>query len=136
MTHAESLVRGYIERVWNQGDATALGELTAPGFKYNLGGQPARDRSGFEEFLAAMRQAFPDWRVQIDQVVVGTEAVAVRWHGQVTHEGSFRGIAPTGRTIRVVGINVYTIEDGLIATEWEQTDSLGMLQQIGVLPAS
>ena len=46
----------------------------------------------------------------------------------------FQGIPPTGTEVEVSGINVYVIEAGKIAQEWEQMDSFGMLQQLGVLP--
>ena len=55
------------------------------------------------------------------------------WAGTVTHEGDFRGIPATGRRIQVSGINMYRVEDGRIGAEWEQMDSIGMLQQMGVV---
>ncbi len=132
--HSAQLVRQYIEEVWNRGDLESLARLTTPAFTYQLASQPARDRAAFGEFLQSMRQAFPDWRVEIGQLVASPAAVAARWHGRATHQGPFRGIPPTGRTINVSGINLYSIEHGKIAAEWEQMDSLGMLQQLGVLP--
>jgi steroid delta-isomerase-like uncharacterized protein len=133
-TSVGQLVRRYIEHVWNRGDLAAFEALTAPAFAYRLGGQPARDRAGFAEFIGATHAAFPDWRVEIlDLIVVGNRA-AVRWSGRVTHKGPFRGIPATGRVVTVSGINVYEVIEGRIAAEWEQTDSLGMLQQMGVLP--
>ncbi len=129
------IVRRYIEDVWNRGDLAALDALTTPAFAYHLGGQPPRDRSAFGQFIRATHVAFPDWRVEILDIIVEGQRAAVRWSGRVTHEGPFRGIAPTGRTITVSGINVYEVTDGRIAVEWEQTDSLGMLQQLGVMPA-
>jgi steroid delta-isomerase-like uncharacterized protein len=131
---AEELVRRYIERVWNRGDIASLEELTTPGFLYNFAGQPPRDRAAFSLFILQTRQAFPDWRVEPDRVISDSTAVAVRWHGSATHRGPFQGIPPTGRAINVSGINLYVIEGGKIAAEWEQTDSLGMLRQLGVLP--
>jgi steroid delta-isomerase-like uncharacterized protein len=130
-----ALISDYIDRVWNRGDQPALEDLTTASFRYHLGGQPPRDRGGMGEFLQAMRSAFPDWRVEVVEMVVDGDRVAVRWTGRVTHEGSFHGIPPTGRRIIVSGINMYRVENGKIAEEWEQTDSLGMLQQLGVLPA-
>jgi steroid delta-isomerase-like uncharacterized protein len=129
------LVRRYIERVWNNGDMVALNELTLPNFKYFLGGQPARDREAFAQFIKATRTGFPDWRVEVDQVIAEPGAIAVRWHGQASHDGAFRGLAPTHRAVSVCGINIYSIENGKVAAEWEQTDTLGMLQQLGVLPS-
>lgn len=135
MNDAEALVRRYVEEVWNHGNWASLEELTTPTFAYHLGGQPARDRHGLAAFVAATRKAFPDWRVEIDQAIVDGPAVAVRWHGRVTHRGAFHGLPATGRTVAVAGINVYAIAGTKISGEWEQTDSLGLLQQLGALPA-
>jgi steroid delta-isomerase-like uncharacterized protein len=129
---ARILVRRYIDRVWNGGDAAALEELTLPDFTYSLGGQPPRDRTGMAQFLRETRAAFPDWRVETDDLIVEGDLAAVRWHGRVTHTGPFRGVPATGRRIDVSGINVYRVSNGRIAAEWEQTDSLGMLLQLGV----
>ncbi len=129
---ARSVVRRYVDRVWNGGDVVALEELTVPDFTYALGGQPPRDRTGMVQFLRETRAAFPDWRVEIDDLIVEGDLAAVRWHGKVTHAGPFRGISATGRVIDVSGINVYRVSNGRIAAEWEQTDSLGMLVQLGV----
>jgi len=130
---AKNLVTRYIEAVWNEGDLAALADLTQETFLYHLGGQPPRDRAAMRQFLAAVRTGFPDWRVRIEDIAAEGQTVTARWSGEVTHEGPFHGIPPTGKRIGVCGINVYTIEDGKIAQEWEQMDSLGMLQQLGVL---
>ncbi len=130
----KDLVRRYIDGVWNQGDPAALAALTTESFAYRLGGQPPLDRAAMQAFVGMTRAAFPDWRVEIAEMIAEPHAVAVRWEGEVTHAGPFRGIPPTGRRIAVSGINVYRIRDGRIDTEWEQTDSLGMLRQLGVLP--
>ncbi len=133
---AAEIVREYIERVWNRNEPGALEALTAPGFEYQLGGQPPRDRQALGALVAMTHAAFPDWRVQVLQLVAEGEAVAVRWAGEVTHTGDFRGIAATGRRVRVSGINLYRVAGGRIEAEWEQMDSLGLLQQLGALPGA
>ncbi len=130
------LVATYIEKVWNSGDLIALDELTTPTFAYRLGEQPPRDRVAMRQFLDATRSAFPDWRVEVSALVVDNDLAAARWSGTVTHQGSFHGIPPTGRQIRISGINMYRIAGGKIAEEWEQTDSLSLLAQMGALPAA
>jgi steroid delta-isomerase-like uncharacterized protein len=130
----KDLVRRYVEDVWNRRDLAALEALTLPTFAYHLGGQPARHRAALGDFIRGTHAAFPDWRVEILDLIAEGNRAAVRWSGHVTHQGSFRGIAPTGRKITVTGINVYEVSEGRIAVEWEQTDSLGMLQQLGALP--
>ena len=113
----------------------AIDELTTPGFAYHLGGQPPQDRAGMREFVAKTHEAFPDWRVEIADIAIATDVAAVRWRGQVTHGGTFQGIPPTGRRIAVSGINMYRIAEGRISEEWEQTDTIGLLQQLGVRPS-
>jgi steroid delta-isomerase-like uncharacterized protein len=136
MSHddAKTLVQEYIEAVWNRGDMAALAALTTPGFLYHLGGQPGRDRSGMQQFLDTTLTAFPDWKVEVGQIIAEGNLVAVHWHGRVTHQGAFHTLPPTGRSIAVSGINFYRIEGGKVAEEWEQTDSLGMLRQLGASP--
>jgi steroid delta-isomerase-like uncharacterized protein len=131
---ARATVLRYIEAVWNRGDGEALDQLTTPEFTYHLGSQPGLDREGMRRFLAMTRVAFPDWRVEPVEVVGEADVVAVRWQGEVTHRGPFHGIPPTGRRITVSGINLYKLEGDKVAAEWEQTDTLGMLRQLGVLP--
>ncbi len=133
MSNSRELVQDYIEQIWNWVDFTSFNALTLPSFQYYLGGQPARGSTEMEKFVQATRIAFPDWRVQIVDSLVSDDRVAVRWQGNVTHQGVFNGIPPTGRRIAVSGINIYQIKDGRIAAEWEQTDSLGMLMHLGVL---
>jgi len=133
---AKNLVTKYIENVWNNADMETFDELTSKTYTYHLGGQPAKDRTAMKEFLQMVHSAFPDWKVQIKNMVSQGNGVAIRWSGKVTHQGIFHGLPATGRQIFVTGINMHTIENGKISREWEQMDSLGMLQQLGVLPQS
>ena len=130
------LIRQYIQSVWNAGDLAALDALTSGTFCYHLNGQPALDRAGMRAFVAMTRVAFPDWQVDIDEIITQGGAVAVRWRAAATHQGVFRGIPPAGQRVSLTGINMYHVTDGKIDAEWEQMDSLGMLQQLGVLPKS
>ena len=129
------LVTLYIEKVWNQGDYEALRSLAAPEFEYCLGGMPPRDLDGMCEFIRMTREAFPDWKVTPVSMVSDASAAAVRWQGRVTHLGPFHGIPPTGKKIFVSGINFYEIKEGKIVREWEETNSLGILRQMGVFQA-
>ena len=131
---AKDLVRRYVESVWNRGDLQALDALTTEDFSYHIGMQPSRNRAAMTEFIETTRSAFPDWHVKIAQIIAEGDSVAVRWEGTATHKGSFHRIPPTGKSVRVAGINTYRIASGRIAEEWEQTDSLGLLRQLGVLP--
>jgi steroid delta-isomerase-like uncharacterized protein len=129
-------VRRYIEGVWNRGDLGALEELTSGVFAYHLNGQQPLDRAAMASFISATRSAFPDWKVEIGEIIAQGDVVAVRWQAAATHQGVFRGIPPTGRQVSLTGINMYHVAEGKVDAEWEQMDSLGMLQQLGVLPSA
>ena len=131
---AKKLVSTYIDEVWNNGDLDALEDLTTTSFTYHLGGQKPRDLMGMKQFLSTIREAFPDWQVEVDDVVVEGVLAAIRWSGKATHLGPFHGVPATGKQISVSGMNFYRLEDGKIAQEWEQMDSLGMLGDMGLLP--
>lgn len=132
----KALVLDYVERIWNRGDIAALDELTTPTFLYQLGGLPGRDHAKMRQLITMLHTAFPDWRVQVVEIVAEESTVVIRWEGKVTHLGAFQGIPATGKQIVVNGINLYHVIDGKVAAEWEQTHTLGMLQQMGVLPAT
>jgi predicted ester cyclase len=68
-------------------------------------------------------------------IVADEDGAAVRWTGRGTHEGDLQGIAPTGREVVFTGINVYRIACGMIVEGWSEPDSLGLLRQLGVVPA-
>jgi predicted ester cyclase len=61
--------------------------------------------------------------------------VTVRWTGSGTHVGDVNGIPPTGKSVRVDAIAIHRIENGKIAETWEVWDTLGFMQQLGVVPA-
>ena len=130
-----SLVRRYIDEVWNQANTPAIDQLVAETYRYWLGGQPPRDKAAMKQFVLAVHAAFPDWKAEIEDIVADGSIVAVRWKGKVTHEGAFHSIPATGKQLSVCGINMYKLDDNVITQEWEQMDSLGMLQQLGVLPS-
>jgi len=130
----ELLVKKYIEKCWNGADLHAFEEYAAPDYRYYLGSQAGKTKASMREFLQAVHSAFPDWKVDIRDLIDSKNGTAVRWDGFATHRGVFMGIPPTAKQIKVLGMSFYRIQDGKILEEWEQMDSLGMLFQLGVLP--
>lgn len=72
----------------------------------------------------------------IEEIFSVGDRVTVRWTGTGTHVAELNGIPATGRTIRVDAISIHRMADGRIAETWEVWDTLGFLQQLGVVPAS
>ena len=87
------------------------------------------------QFFDNLFVAFPDLKRNVDeQLTDGLRHVVTRWTMTGTHEGEFLGIAPTGKRICITGISIHLIAGGKIVQEWHQWDSLGVMQQLGVVP--
>jgi steroid delta-isomerase-like uncharacterized protein len=71
----------------------------------------------------------------IEEIFSTDARVVVRWTGSGTHVAEVNGVPPTGNSIRVDAITIHRMQDGKIAETWEVWDTLGFLQQIGVVPA-
>jgi steroid delta-isomerase-like uncharacterized protein len=70
----------------------------------------------------------------IEEMFSAGDRVVVRWTGTGTHVGEMNGIPPTGKSVRVDAISIHRMRDGKIAETWEVWDTLGFLQQLGVVP--
>jgi steroid delta-isomerase-like uncharacterized protein len=115
----------------NEGNPAIADELVSPSFT----GPTGEGREAFKSSVLALRQGFPDLHFKIHDMVVEGSRVAVRWTWRGTHRGPFAGIAPTGRLVFNEGIAIYRVEDGKIVESWAQMDRLGVLQQLGAVPA-
>jgi steroid delta-isomerase-like uncharacterized protein len=131
----KDIVRRTAEEPWG-GDYSAIDELVAPGY---IGHDPSQPDTigpqGVKEFLDQFRTAYPDGKVTIDHQWEDGDTVISAWTGAGTQNGELMGIAPTGKQVRVTGITISRIADGQIAEEWTVWDTLGMLQQLGAVPA-
>lgn len=81
-------------------------------------------------------QTAVDGHWQIEEIFSAGDRVVVRWTGSGTHVGEINGIPPTGRKVRVDAITIHRMAGGTIAETWEVWDTLGFLQQIGVVPTA
>jgi steroid delta-isomerase-like uncharacterized protein len=133
--HNVEAIQRYFEEVWNQGKLEALDELLAPDYVNHSSSvpDPVPGPAGVKPIVTLMRQAFPDLRYRIDQVVASDEAVAVRVTLSGTHQGDFFGIAPTGKRFEVTQTNIERFRDGKIVEHWRNTDELSLLRQLGVV---
>src|SRR5262245_51786001 len=85
--------------------------------------------------LVRVYQEGVDGHWAIEEIFSTADRVVVRWTGSGTHIGEVNGIPATNKPIRVDAISIHRMEDDKIAETWEVWDTLGFLQQIGVVPA-
>ncbi|CAN7764089.1 MULTISPECIES: ester cyclase [Rhizobium] len=82
-----------------------------------------------------MRGGFPDIQWTLEELIVEGEKIAARYTMRGTHEGTFFEVQATGRRIAVQAMNFYVVVNGKIVGERGQPDLLGLMQQIGAVPA-
>ena len=129
----KALVERWFEEVWNQGRSDVVDEMfAADGVVHGLGDE-RRGPDGFKLFHAAFRQAFPDVRVEVEDVIAEGDKVAYRLTATGIHSGNGLGFAATGRPVRFVAMGFARIENGKIAEGWNVLDQLGMLTQLGAI---
>lgn len=93
------------------------------------------DREGFRQFVSLFYLAFPDLCHTVEDQVVEGDKVVSRLTVQGTHQGTFQGIAPTGKQVAFTDIMISRLENGKIMEIWAQFDVLGLWQQLGLLSA-
>jgi len=91
-------------------------------------------REGFEAFFTELTTAFPDAHIAPAHVVADDDHVAIAYTLTGTHQQEFNGVAPTGRTIEIRGMQIGRFEGGEIVERWGSSDELGILKQLGVDP--
>jgi steroid delta-isomerase-like uncharacterized protein len=133
----KALARRVIEEIINEGKLSLADELIASEYVYSSPGSPEmRGPEGMKQLVQGYRVAFPDVRLSVNEQIAEGDKVLTRWTATGTHEGDFMGIAPTGKRISVDGMILSRCVGGKIAGEFEVMDALGMLQQLGAIPAA
>ena len=99
-----------------------------------LGPKPL-DLDGLKKFYDGLWKAFPDLRIKIEDIVGEDETVAWRLSVSGTHKAEFRGVAPTGRKVTFTAQYVFHFRNGKIVERWTNLDRLGVLIQLGAVPA-
>lgn len=133
-----ALVQCFYEEIFNLGNLTAAEEIVSPDFVDHipspLPDQPTHGPEAIKWFATMYRNAFPDLRVTLEDVMTCHDRVITRviWEG--TQKGQLFGADPTGRKIRVTGIDIARVAAGRLVEHWGQIDVIEMLAQLGFLP--
>jgi len=127
----KAAVRACFENA-SQGNFDALDEIVAP--DYVVHPEEVHGPDGLREMVEGYRNALSGLRVTIDQQFTEGDYVATRYTISGTHDGELMGAPPTGKDVAFTGITISRCEGGRIVEEWELTDAVGLLGQIGALP--
>ena len=131
----KALVRRAIERL-DQKDFGTFAEAMTPDYVAHMPGAPGPlDRQAHEQMARMFYGAFPDLKHTIEDQIAEGDKVVSRINITGTHQGDFQGIAPTGKQVSFSAISVVRLAGGKAAEQWLVSDSMGMMQQLGAIPA-
>ena len=131
----EALVRRFFEEFCNDRHAELADELIAEDYlAHGPQAPPAEGPDGVGERVGLYQESV-DGHWEVQEIMSVDDRVVARWIGRGTHRGELMGVDPTGRPISVDAISVFRIANGKIAEEWTVWDALGLLQQVGAVPA-
>ena len=129
-------VRRLFEEVWNKGQLPVADELFAPTYTHHDSSTPdvGRGPESEKKRVTLYRNAFPDIRLTIEDMLAEGETVVARWSCRGTHKGELNGIAPTGKQFNITGISIARFTNGKMFEGYINWDALGLMQQLGVVP--
>jgi steroid delta-isomerase-like uncharacterized protein len=131
----KAMVRRLCEELVNRGDLSVVDEIFATDF---VNRSPATgttsDREGIKQYIAMVRGAFPDYHNIIEDLIAEGDRVVARVICRGTHRAEFMGIAPTGKVVAFSAVSIFRFVGGKVVERWNNTDDLGLLQQLGMVP--
>src|SRR5438309_301316 len=110
-----------IEEAWNRGNVDVLDRYVAADY-HRRGSAVIDGREAWKQWILAVREAFPDFHVQIHQVIRIDDWAATRFTASATHTTRYLGFEPTGVRFSADGVVIVRLEDGMVAEEWEVID--------------
>jgi predicted ester cyclase len=134
-TDDEALVRRFFEEFCNGRDGAVADQIIADEFvSHGPQAPPAEGPDGVRARVGLYQDSVDgEWDVQ--EVFSAGDRVVARWIGRGTHVGELMGLEPTGRPIAVDAISIFRVADGKLVEEWTVWDALGLMQQVGAVPA-
>ena len=124
--------RGY-EAV-NQRNLAVFDELLTPDIVLHNPSTTIQGLEAYKQFITMYITAFPDLHFTIEDMIAEGDTVVVRYTTRGTHQGNLMGIPPTGKQVSGTGMFIDRIVNGKGVEQWFNTDDLGLLQQLGVVP--
>ena len=131
----KAIIGRFIDELLNQGALAAIPEIVDSSYIMHGAGTDVSGHQGVQRFVVTYRTALPDYHCTIEDQMAEGDKVVTRWTVRGTQRGELPGIPPTGKPITLEGIVIDRIANGKLAETWLQADSLGMMQQLGLIPA-
>jgi predicted ester cyclase len=106
--------------------------LHDPGSPTQAGG--VKSREDFKQYLTGFFASLPG-QFTIDDVIAEGDKVVTRWTYRSTHQGQWRGVSPSSKEVTFTATGTSRFVDGKVAETWQNVDNLGVMRQLGLIPA-
>lgn len=130
-TKQKAIIRNLYEVILNTGKFELLKEIISEEY---TGVRGEKGAAGFAETVDSIRIGFPDIKWTVEDLMAEGNKVIVRWSWKGTNKGSFRGLPASNKEVVDNAIAIYEFSNDKIIKAWIQSDKLGFLQQIGIIP--
>jgi steroid delta-isomerase-like uncharacterized protein len=136
-SHTEkAVVRRFVEEIFVAGRIEAVDELVAPDFVAHTWPSTGDPRGDLKRAMERVAAGLADADFTIEDMIAEGDRVAVRLTARATQVGPFMGLPPSGRRYEIGEIHIFRVRDGRVVEHWHQFDQLGLMRQLGALPAS
>ena len=132
----KELVHRFVQAVFQDGDLSAVDALVSEDFVPHTWPSTGDGRGDLKRAMERVSKALTDVVFTIDDIISEGDRVAVRLTASATQTGEFMGLPPSGKRYTISEIHIFRVRDGQIAEQWHQFDQLGMMRQLGAMPAS
>lgn len=130
------VAKAYFEAVGER-DLDGMVAVWKPGCVDRIHGMAdMRAPEGIREWFGALFRAFPDMRFEVLDMAVEADKAAVRWRasGTFTGDARFEGFIANGASVEMEGLDLLTVEDGLIVDNRAYTNAMDVARQLGAMP--
>lgn len=132
----KALMHRFLEEVFNKKNLAAIDEFIAPNqVDHTLPPFLPTTPEGTKRAIGMYLKAFPDLHLTVEDMFAEGDKVVTRFTSRGTQKGAFVGMPPTGKQVTVSTIVIARIAEGKIVEQWGLDDQMGMLQQLGLIPA-
>ena len=121
---------------YNQQDMEKAERLFSPKHVFHFPGAPPMDWNSHKQFIVGLSKAFPDLHFKVEDILAEDDKVAYRLTVSGTHRGEFQSIPPTNKKVSFTSTGISNIVDGKVAEDWVDADTMGLMQQLGVIPSA
>jgi len=131
----KAMARRILDEAWSQGKLEVIDEVIDPAYVFRDPAVPGIvGPEALKGLVMMYRTGYPDLQFTIEAQFADGDVTIQRWSCEGTHQGELMGIPATGKRTTTSGISITRFEGGKAVEEWVRWDTLGWLQQLGVVP--